>query len=202
LVAIDNDNDQDVLIAGSSGFDPVTKLYANDGSGNFSEATGAPFVGTRESSVAFADIDNDNDQDVLIAGSNGFDPVTKLYTNDGSGNFSEVPVPFEGVWKSSVSFADIEGDGDQDVLVVGTNNETRITGEGIKKLYINDGSGNFSEVLGTLFPEVDAESVALADIDNDNDQDVLFIGIVTKLYRNITEMIVGTLMTAIFLAIF
>ena len=66
---IDNDNDQDVLITGYIDWgQPNTKLYTNDGSGNFAEVTGTPFDGVRDGSIAFADIDNDNDQDLLITG--------------------------------------------------------------------------------------------------------------------------------------
>ncbi|MCD4732591.1 MAG: VCBS repeat-containing protein, partial [Bacteroidales bacterium] len=66
---IDNDNDQDVLITGSSNAGIIAKLYTNDGNGNFVEVTETPFVGVSNGSIAFADIDNDNDQDVLITGS-------------------------------------------------------------------------------------------------------------------------------------
>jgi hypothetical protein len=38
----------------------------------FTEMTGTPFEGVAESSIAFADVDGDNDQDVLISGAKGF----------------------------------------------------------------------------------------------------------------------------------
>ncbi len=61
---------------------------------NFTEVTGTPFTGVALSSIAFADVDGDNDQDVLITGLNLVqqgtpgDRISKLYTNDGAGNFS------------------------------------------------------------------------------------------------------------------
>ena len=45
---------------------------------NFEEITGTPFGNSYRGSIAFADIDNDGDQDVLITGSD----IAKLYTND------------------------------------------------------------------------------------------------------------------------
>jgi hypothetical protein len=141
-----------------------------------------------QGSIAFADIDGDNDQDVLITGrSNTLQKISKLYTNDGNGNFSlVVGTPFEGVYESSIAFADIDGDNDQDVLIAGEND----LNQQITKLYRNDGSGNFSLVFGTSFDWVDKCSVAFADIDGDNDPDVLITGNnslsqrVSKLYIN------------------
>jgi hypothetical protein len=51
----------------------------------FTEVTPAPeFDGVFHSSIAFSDIDGDNDQDVLITGmNNSGEPIAKLYTNDG-----------------------------------------------------------------------------------------------------------------------
>ena len=42
-----------------------------------------PFDGVSSSSIAFADVDGDNDQDVLITGSDGSAEISKLYINDG-----------------------------------------------------------------------------------------------------------------------
>ena len=140
---MDDDGDEDVLITGSS----IAKLYTNDGNGNFSEVSGTPFDGVLAGSTAFADVDGDGDKDVLITGSSN-QPIAKLYTNDGSGNFSEVSgTPFDGVFGGSTAFADVDGDSDKDVLITGLNNSN----QPIAKLYTNDGSGNFSEVTGTPF---------------------------------------------------
>jgi len=185
---IDNDNDQDVLITGkNSSEEHIAKLYTNDGSGNFAEVTGMPFDGVSYGSIAFSDIDNDNDQDLLITGENSSEElIAKLYTNDGSGNFAEVTgMPFDGVYRGSVAFADIDNDNDQDVLITGYGYDGRIT-----TLYINDGSGNFAEVTGSPFDGIFWGSIAFADIDNDNDQDVLITGrnssnqFISKLYTN------------------
>lgn len=50
---------------------------------SFTEVMGTPFAGVSNGAIAFADVDGDNDQDVLIAGSSGSAPITKLYINDG-----------------------------------------------------------------------------------------------------------------------
>ncbi len=173
---IDNDNDQDLLITGeNSSSQPIAKLYSNDGNGNFSEVTGTSFNGVKDGSIAFADIDNDNDPDVLITGDNG-SPSVKLYTNNGSGIFSEVTgTPFEGVTGGSIAFADIDNDNDLDVLITGYQSSFP-SFKSIAKLYMNDGNGNFTEVTGTPFEGVNGSSIAIADFDNDNDKDIIITG--------------------------
>lgn len=183
---VDGDNDQDVLITGVNDAGRIAKLYINDGSGNFSEVVGTPFEGVGASEVAFADVDGDNDQDVLITGANGSERIAKLYTNDGSGTFTEVSgTPFEAVEGGSLDFADVDGDNDQDVLITGFN----ASSIAIAKLYLNDGSGTFTEVIGTPFNGVGVGSMAFADVDGDNDEDVLITGFtgffpLSKLYTN------------------
>jgi hypothetical protein len=185
---VDGDNDQDILIAGRNKFgEPLAKMYLNDGVGNFSISMSLPFETIRIISVAFADVDGDNDQDVLITGGDSGLDVSALYINDGMGNFTEATgAPFAGVSRNSSVFADVDGDNDHDLLITGRPN----SGIWISKLYINDGIGNFSEVMNTPFEGVESGSIAFADVDGDNDQDVLITGrsnsggSISKLYIN------------------
>ena len=172
---VDGDNDQDVLITGKNNGQRIANLYKNDGSGNYTLVTGTPFEGVMFSSVAFADVDGDNDQDVIIAGEKSDGSfITYLYTNDGSGNFNLVNfTPFYGVSKGDIAFSDIDNDGDQDVMIIGEKNN----GNPSAYLYKNDGSGNYSEVLFTPFAGLMEGSVDFADVDNDGDQDVLITGV-------------------------
>ncbi|RMF23249.1 MAG: VCBS repeat-containing protein, partial [Bacteroidetes bacterium] len=155
---IDNDGDQDLLITGFDGsIQPMTKLYTND-QGEFSEVSDTPFEGVAYSSVAFADVDDDGDQDLLITGENSASQrIAKLYTNE-AGVFPELSdTPFEGVAHGSVAFADVDDDGDQDLLITGENSAS----QRIAKLYNNE-AGAFSEVNDTPFEGVAHGSVAFA----------------------------------------
>jgi len=189
IADIDGDNDKDVLITGvnTSGL-RIAKLYKNNGSGSFTLVAGTPFDGVYSGSSAFADIDGDTDQDVLITGRNSLNQkISKLYRNDGNGNFSVISgTPFDGVYRSSIAFVDIDGDNDQDVLITGAN----ASNQKKANLYRNDGSGNFSLEAGTPFDGVHYSSVAFADLDGDTDKDLLITGknsaneTISKLYRN------------------
>ncbi len=169
FVDIDNDNYQDVIITGlnNSNYN-ITKLYKNDGNGDFTEILDTPFMGVYSSHVLFNDIDNDNDQDVLIAGNSyGYGRIAKIYLNNGQGIFTELSKnPFEGVEINGIAFIDIENDGDDDVLITGEN----------AKIFGNDGHGNFTEMTNLTFEDCFYGSVVIADIDNDNDKDVLIHG--------------------------
>ena len=184
---VDGDNDKDVLITGRSDAGRISKLYKNDGSGNFTEVTGTPFNGVNLGSIAFADVDGDNDKDVFITGMSDAGRISKLYKNDGLGNFTEViATPFVGVAYSSIAFADVDGDNDQDVMITGYGTGTGL----ISRLYTNDGLGAFTEAVGTPFVGVEKGSIAFADVDGDNDHDLLITGednanqYISKLYTN------------------
>ena len=186
---VDGDNDLDFAITGANNSNElVTLLYTNDGTGNFTEVTDTPFVGATFGSIAFADIDGDNDQDILITGRPLTETgISKLYTNDGSGNYAEViDTAFDDIGFSSVAFADVDSDNDLDLMMTGANNE----GEAISKLYSNDGSGNYTEVTDTPFEGVYIGSTAFADVDSDNDLDLITTGYtiesepISKLYSN------------------
>ena len=172
---IDNDGDMDLFMTGFlAGNTRFSKLYQNNGTGNFSEITSTPFLdigGT--SSSAFFDMDNDNDLDLILTGkNNNNEKKTTLYENDGAGNFSLVSnTPFENVSNGGIAVADTDNDGDIDVLINGEN-----TIGGFCQLYLNDGTGAFNPLAGTPFIQTIAGTADFADFDNDNDMDILVTG--------------------------
>lgn len=173
FVDIDGDNDLDVFIIGKSGNIGKERtsfnLYENDGAGNFSTIA-HPFELLESASFAFADIDGDADQDILISGNSGKSNKTNLYKNDGLGNFSLVSgTSFQAVARGSVTFGDIDGDNDKDIMILGDNKATI--------LYTNDGSGTFTPMPNTPFETLDDNVTStLDDIDNDGDLDLLITG--------------------------
>ncbi len=184
---VDNDGDKDVIMTGydvnGNGF---STLYLNDGTGAFAEVTGTPFQGLKNGSVEFIDIENDGDEDVILAGLNNNDVLsTALFTNDGSGNFTLVPnTPFPGCDGGDIAIGDSDNDGDLDILL---NGGTSNIGE-ITNLYINDGTGSFSLSANTVLPGTTVGVSEFADFDNDGDLDVIIIGagdgVISNIYEN------------------
>jgi|HubBroStandDraft_1064217.scaffolds.fasta_scaffold00096_16 hypothetical protein len=116
-----------------------------DGQGNFSP--GRVYTGTGESySLALADFNGDGKTDVVTVSPDT--DTSTVYLNDGSGGFgfpqgAWVGVPNYGIINaplSPVSFADVNGDGKPDVVLLdsGVGNGSLIT------VMLNDGTGRLS----------------------------------------------------------
>ena len=192
LVDVDGDGDLDFFNTGKqggSGFQGITELYTNDGSGNFTLVVGTPFPGIESASAAFADFDADGDVDLILTGKiNDDDEIANMYTNDGSGSFTlVVGTPFLGVSLGDVVVADLDGDTDLDVIISGYNSEAVSR---ISVVYKNDGTGAFGIFTASPAFEVANEGdVDVADVDGDGDVDLLVTGFVgpgemTKFYTN------------------
>ncbi len=185
IADVDNDGDMDVLLMGrvySASF-RITKLYLNDGKGNYLEVQNTPFTGIDQGACEFADIDGDGDQDLLIMGNTGSNPfrITRLYRNNGSGIFTLVNnTPFVGLIEGDISFGDIDGDNDLDLFITGG---TFFGGGATSALYTNDGNGNFSTVSNTGIEDFFAAAHTFADIDGDNDLDLIIGGATQSAYR-------------------
>jgi hypothetical protein len=181
LADMDGDGDVDVVV-GNSG--QTNKLYLNNGKAsdekNFVQ-TGMPIGSEMDDtySVALADMDGDGDVDV-VAGNNG--KTNKLYLNPGHTDFTVVtgtPIGSDKDSTRSVALADVDGDGDLDV-VVGNYDQKN-------KLYLNKGGASGFASGSVIGSEQDStESVALADMDGDGDLDLVAgnKGQTNKLYLN------------------
>jgi len=169
------DGNMDFLITGNQGDGTdLTTLYINDGIGGFYPSGNSVFTNVKNGACAFADIDGDGDQDILITGIfNGNTGIAEIYKNDGFGNYTMTNQPsLAGSWLSSVAFADIDGDNDQDLVISGLNNSLVAH----TTLYTNDGTGSFSQVSGTPLVGLKSGEIAFADIDGDDDQDLFITG--------------------------
>ena len=99
-------------------------------------------------SVNCGDVNNDGFPEVMVTGINeDLLGSTNLYLNDGAGNIAKIENnPFTAITEGATKFADVDGDGDLDVLILGRH-LTSI-------LYFNDGNGIFTEDTLNTFPKV------------------------------------------------
>jgi len=131
---IDGDGDMDLIIGSGGNFkDDSKSLYKirilkNDGRGNFEifQVINNPY---NTSTLSPHDYDQDGDMDLFVGnfsvpGLYGVDPKSKLYENDGDGNFTNVTeqnaFDFKqlGMVKDAVWY-DVDSDGVLDLVVVG-----------------------------------------------------------------------------------
>ena len=155
-------------------------------------------------SVAYADIDLDGDNDLLITGTGPTGVTSTLYENDGSGNFTAVSQPaIVNVYNGAAEFADVDSDGDMDLMMTGNTSSPSATAN----LYINDGAGNFTISSGTPFEASNSGDIDFGDIDGDSDLDLIMTGLdasgnaFSKLYLNdgmgIFTLVSGTSFTPV-----
>ena len=176
---INGDGYPDVLITGQDEFgnsgNPLSKLYLNDGTGNFTEKTGTSLAAVGYGAVAFSDVNGDNSPDLFIIGQDNTNtPISKLYLNDGTGNFFEMEnSPFEGVNYGLVAFADVNNDGSPDLLLAGITNTIDL----ISKIYLNDGTGNFTEKTDVSLKGLGFCSGGFSDVNSDGYPDILMVGL-------------------------
>lgn len=179
---VDGDNDLDIFAASGA----YSRLYINDGSGDFSYSGANMFNNNGATAVDFADVDLDGDPDLCLAGTSGSIPYTDIFLNDGNGNFTvQTGTSFSGANQATVNFSDVDLDGDPDLLVTG---QEYLNYTFQSDLYLNDGLGNFN-AFETDFPEITEGDCEFVDIDNDGDQDLLITGSslegpVAALYEN------------------
>ncbi len=165
---IDGDGDLDVLSASIN--DSKVAWYENvDGQGQFGGQRVISAVAFGAIAVYAANLDGDEDLDVLSASS--FDNKIAWYESfAGKGlvqfNVVDVASGFDQVYgPHAVHTTDVDGDGDQDVLSASYN-------DGKIAWYKNNGGVIGSQQVITTIAS-GARDVFAADIDGDGDQDVL-----------------------------
>src|SRR3954447_20769466 len=114
----DGDGLDDLYVAQPAGL--PNRLYRNRGDSTFEDITDAAGVGVLDDTAQslFVDVDNDGDQDLIVATSTN--PL--LFINDGKGHFTLVPDafrfarPLQGVL-TSITMADYDRDGFVDLYL-------------------------------------------------------------------------------------
>ncbi|MEM7202711.1 MAG: VCBS repeat-containing protein [Planctomycetota bacterium] len=181
LADVDRDGDLDLALGtvGPGYALPADRLYLNDGTGVFVDAsTRLPSEAGLTRALAFADVDRDGDLDLAV----GQGASIRLYRNDGAGFFAGHPVvPPLLVNPRGLAFADVDGDADLDLVVANFNQRNH--------LYLNDGNGEFSDVTAAQMPGLVQASrgLVVADFDSDGDLDLAFAnaaGEASRVYRN------------------
>ena len=156
---LDGDGDLDTVLANPQG--NFSQVWLNDGLGNLTD-TGQKLTQYGHG-VGLADFDEDGDLDAFIT-CHQFVTPSRIYLNDGTGIMSDTEQDLgdKNISAHEVNLLDINGDGHMDVHVM-----YYAPGGLPDKVYINDGSANFTD-SGLL---LDEEPIAWGDVDGDGDVD-------------------------------
>lgn len=125
--------------------------------------------------IAVGDVNNDGLEDFYVGGAAG--SSGKLFVQDSSGSFKEGNFTPEPQYEDmGALFFDADGDQDLDLYVVSGGVSVSKENELYQdRLYINDGSGNFSRHMELPKMETSGSVVTATDFDHDGDLD-LFVG--------------------------
>lgn len=178
----DKDGDLDLFTGSGGNFASETsgsfqnQLFINDGKGNFTLKRGAlPIINTNCGAAVPIDYDGDGNLDIFIGSRSvpqnyGQDPRSFILHNDGKGNFSDVTNSIAPALASigmvtSAAYADINGDGKKDLIVIGDWMYPHV--------FSFDGK-NFVELKTGLEALLGWwQSIAVADVDLDGDMDLI-----------------------------
>lgn len=166
---IDGDGNVDVVTGADSGSTYLVWYKNVDGLGNFNEAQQVPISLGSVAHLTCSDFDNDGDQDVVIASTNGANSEIAWYENeDGLGAFGEQNhVSLDVNYPKYAGAADLDGDGFTDILSLSQFDHKMAWYRN------NDGLGSFGEQQIIAPSSAFVKSVFASDIDGDNDMDVI-----------------------------
>jgi hypothetical protein len=190
---INNDGWLDALVCHDDG---ISKIFRNDGAGNFSQQTTWMNLATVPASdnsgnygSVWSDINNDGFLDFYIAKcrqnvNNPTDPrrINQLFINNGNFTFTQDVTNQSGLRIGAQSwtadFGDIDNDGDFDCFI--TNHDAP------SQLLENDGAGHFTDLLASFVSEIAGLPLqgVFKDFDNDGFVDILVSGDNHHLFRN------------------
>ena len=190
---VDGDGDLDLFVgAADGGAVHVLENRLHEADAGFVDVA-AKAIGSLTApntpAATFYDYDRDGFLDLVLAHwgaerTQGEDTET-LWRNDGDGTFTSrslaagIAAQFapQGVdWSLTPSFADIDSDGDGDLLVAADFWESRVLS--------NDGDGTFTDVTGAAIVDQQGRASALGDYDNDGDVDWYIAADRGRLFRN------------------
>jgi PKD repeat protein len=181
-----NDGYLDFIYTGQVYYDIISKVYKNNGDETFSEQTSISIPGVLYSSVDWGDFDNDGFIDIVMNGNFNGPWYTKIYRNNGNGNFTEViNTNIVGVAGSSCEWGDYDNDGFLDILVCGWSSDYNSHA----KVYKNNGNGTFALQTGISLLGIYSGHGSWGDYNNDGFLDILltgssFEGKIAKIYSN------------------
>jgi len=181
-----NDSCLDIALIGNTVLEdgsllPVTRLYRGNCNGEFTLVP-VELPGVHSGAVTWGDYNNDGRLDILLVGRDSADNgLSRIYRNDGQGNFTDINAGLTGMWYADAAWGDYDNDGYLDAL---------LTGSTLTLLYHNNGDGTFSDI-NAGFQRLRYSSAAWGDYNSDGYLDALLTGYdyysssyYAKVYRN------------------
>lgn len=193
VMDLNNDGYPDLIFGSNGASNPAPpgfpQVFMNNGDATFTfDSTRVPFVDIVPQDIQAGDLDGDGDLDLVF----GCEDFNKIFINDGAGHFiDETFIRFPGdknIETRKVAIGDVDNDGDLDIFFANVN--FRGDRDLQDRLYINDGTGHFTNSTASRLP-VDNEHTldgVFYDLDNDGYLDIItsnaFVNRPVKAFKN------------------
>jgi hypothetical protein len=156
----------------TSGSGDLAVLLGN-GDGTFKAAVPYSLGASGATSVAVADVNGDGKLDLIVATGSNTAGLVGVLLGMGDGTFqAEVTYSSGGLSPLALAVADVNGDGEPDVVVANRWTDNTYTNSNVAVL-LNGGTGNFPSGIqygtGGFYPD----SVAIADVNGDGNPDLV-----------------------------
>jgi hypothetical protein len=179
------DGFKDLFITGlryvsAVGYTSQAAIYKNNGNNTFTEITTQTFEGASRGGCSIVDFNRDGKPDICYTGSPSWYQSTprifKIYLNNGNMNFTDANVTLPGVsglMTSAMSWADSDGDGDEDLVINGHDGNQNIT----RFFTVN---GNTFTNVNLNFKATSNGGIVWKDVNMDGKPDIINRGVATK----------------------
>lgn len=138
-----------------------------------------PGVDSETFGIGLGDIDGDGDLDAVVI--DAYDDM-EIYTNDGTGLFTyQQSYGTDESWFGAY-LVDVDMDGDNDIIV-----SAFYSNEGGAKVWLNDGSGNFTLAQENIASNIATRQIAVTDLNGDGAPDIFlpaYSGSGSQVYLN------------------
>ena len=182
LADINGDGLVDILFANGGNYqsagEPVaSRVFANNGPDKpFTEVTESVFGDAKMLArvIKVRDVNGDGHPDIIFGTT--YVTQSRLYLGDGHGKFTDVTatnLPQLPASVGDLEVGDVDDDGDLDMVLVDWGANMEVGGRTM--LWLNDGSGHFTDVTATQMPNVLVKfswELEFVDVDNDYNLDI------------------------------
>ncbi|MEQ9403098.1 MAG: VCBS repeat-containing protein [Cyclobacteriaceae bacterium] len=185
ILDVNNDGLEDIFFAGNV---VENKLYLNKGNFEFEDISkNAGIISDRwANGVTIIDINNDGFEDIYLSNSGPYEAIRRgneLYLNNGDNTFTEVAKDYgvrdEG-YSTFAVFFDFDKDGDSDLYVLNSDNDTDAgltyvkpkisdgSSESNDRLYLNE-NGRFRDISAEAGITIEGYGLGVLALDINND---------------------------------
>ena len=187
---LNGDGIVDIFIGGTHG--DISRIFFGQTNGQFQsspkfEVLTRSQAKSHSTDAAIFDANGDGSSDIYVANGGYHDylpnhPILSdiLYVNDGKGNFRVGILPEMTMTTHTVETADINNDGSMDIFLAGGTIPGRYPETSPNRLLINNGSGQFTDAITSIAPELQnfgkITDAIFLDINQDNQEDLLVVG--------------------------